>query len=357
MSYRLTKEAWIMKRSALVVGSLLALGCFAGGQDVPPGEKTAPPETEAAKVPPKRKRGAGKKNRLANLFFRAFYMQYGENKPGIAEKLYLKYLEEAGENGRFASRAAEEAAGLLEKEGRTDQARELRERYIRKIEAKSRRKKGRHRGEGNPRDKDAWVARVEKQIAAMKARLEKLRESGAGEADLESLSTRIERMSNVLEKVKTGEIPPPGWSYQGRARRGLNLAGMDPVRRESLLERVLEKARKAAERLEQKGDADQSRALLDKCSRIEALVKEEKWEEASRLLLTLRPKRGPGGDLRRGRRWGRRSGPSGKRGGRRGKARGMRGKGRRRAGGRGGGKDFGGDGRQEKIGRCDGGVL
>ncbi|HHI68084.1 MAG TPA: hypothetical protein ENJ97_02025 [Planctomycetes bacterium] len=109
-----------MKRSALFVCSLLALGCFSAAQEVPPGEKTAPPELEAAQAPPKRKKARRKNNKFANLFFRAFYMQYGENKPELAKKFYLEYLKKAGETGRFAPRAAKEAADLLEKEGRGD---------------------------------------------------------------------------------------------------------------------------------------------------------------------------------------------------------------------------------------------
>ncbi len=310
-----------MKRSALIVCSILTLGWFAAAQEIPPGEKTAPPEKGAVQVPPKKRKGARKNNRFANIFFRAFYMQYGENKPGMAVRFYLEYLKKAGENGRFAPRAAKEAADLLEKEGKADQAGELRKRYIRKIQAKRRHKKGRIPGEGNPQEKEAWIARAEKQIAAMKARLEKLKQSAAEDAQVEALSSRIERMSKVLEKVKAGEIPPPRWWGRRRPGRSLDLAKMDPDRREALLERILERARKTAERLEQKGQGDKSQVLLDKCSRLEELVKQEKWEEASKLLISLRPKRGARGNLHRRRRGAGRAVPPGEEGGRSGKAR------------------------------------
>ena len=333
-----------MKKSALVVCSLLALGCFAAAQEVPPGDKTGSPELETGKVPPKRKRGRKKNNRFANLFFRAFYMQYGENKPELAKKYYLEYLKKAGETGRFAPRAAKEAAGLLEKEGKDDQAQELRNRDIPKVQSKRRRKKGRIPGEGNPREREAWIAGVEKQIAAMKARLKKLRQSAEGDPEVEALSSRIERMSKILEKVKAGEIPPPRRWNQGRGRRALNLAKMDPDRREALLERILERIRKVAERLEQNGQADRSQALLNRCSRLEELVKREEWEEASKLLLSLRPKRGQNGGLRRGRRGSGRGVPPEERGGRGGKARGARERGVRREGGGGGTDTEGGGG-------------
>ncbi len=291
-----------MKRPVLLLSFLLLSSSLPAQAGLPAGEKTPPPGRTAPE-PPRKVKAPRKGARFAGIFFRAFYLQYGEKRVKPAEKLYREYLDKAGPSGRFAWRAAKELAGILEKRGEEDQAKEILKRYPRPDQA---RRTGRRRrlqvGEKAP-NRDAWIARAGKQLAAMKARLKKLQESGAGDQQVEALTRRIERMSKVLEKVKDGSMSPPRWwGRRGARRKGFQLSKMDPDRREALLERILEKARKRAERLEQKGDEERSRALLKKCSQLEELVQQGKWDEVSRILSSLRPeRRGNSGSRNRGR--------------------------------------------------------
>ncbi len=307
-----------MKKAAILLSLALVCPGLLPGQEPAPEKSEIPPAggkvQSAPASPAKKRRGTNKKsNRFANLFYRAFYLQHGENRAAPAEKLYREYLEKAGKEGRFAPRAARELASILEARGDRDEAEKIRKTYTRPDRT---RRAGRRRlppGEGGA-SRRAWTARTGKVLAAMKARLKKMEESGASPDQIETLRRRIESLSRLLDRVESGEIPPPrGRSFRGGRRP--DLSRMDPDRRDSLLERILENARRMAERLEEKGNEEASKKILGLCSRLEEAVQKEDWEEAGRILQELRPLRrrrslAPG-ESGRGRRRGGRAFPPG----------------------------------------------
>ena len=221
----------------------------------------------------------GKVSRFNGLFFKAFYFEVGENNIEKAISLYKEFLEKTKGKSKFVWKAAERLSGLLERQGKSEEAKQIREKYLKPRPKKAKRKGGVNR--------DQWIKRMEKQIKTLEARKEKLEEEGGNDELIERLEKRINFMKRMLERVKAGEMPPP-MGRMGRVRgmrgRRFRFSKMPEQQREQALDRLLERARRMAEKIRENGDEERAEKLLKACSDVEKAAQEGEWEKVDKII-------------------------------------------------------------------------
>lgn len=242
------------------------------------------------------------------LFYRAFYLHRGERRYEQALALYREFLA-AAPDSRYAARAVDDAAAILNRSGKADEARQLRDRYsgdkAKPPAAEVPATTEAARADTPPaRDQramtDAEKTRAQEQLTELKAQLAKAEESGE-ERNVQRLGQQIQRLERQLESGMVSAAPRGGRAsgQRGQARgnrRQVSFVDMDADQIAQQLERMERLQSTAIERLKESGQTEQADKIEKQWTQMKKLLDEGKPAEAQKIydevMTSMRRRRG-----------------------------------------------------------------
>lgn len=225
-----------------------------------------------------------------STFYRAFYLYRGERRHDQALALYREFLA-AAPRSRFASRAVNDAAAILTRAGKADEAQKLRDEHAARLskpdeptdaptDAPSDKPRSDRSGDrGDRKMTDEQKASLRERLAEVEASLVEAEKSG-DERTVRRLTRQIESAKRQLE---SGVVPSSRGNRGGRSQRvRLNFAEMDSAELIEQLGQLETSQARRLERMRANGQEDRAKQIEQRWAEMQKALHESKIEEAQK---------------------------------------------------------------------------
>lgn len=225
-----------------------------------------------------------------STFYRAFYLYRGERRHDQALALYREFLA-AAPRSRFASRAVNDAAAILTRTGKADEAQKLRDEHAARLSKPDeptdaptdappdQPRSDRSGDRGDLKMTDEQKASLRERLAEAEASLVEAEKSG-DERTVRRLTRQIESAKRQLE---SGVAPSGRGNRGGRSQRvRLNFAEMDSAKIAEQLEQLETSQARRLERMRSNGQEERAKKIEESWAGMKKLLDDGKTAEAQK---------------------------------------------------------------------------